>query len=75
MIGVRNDNSRDLRRLGKLAQLRVRQRNRIDNIDTDAGQDRAGEQVNFCGGIVGLPNPKAGQKVMKIGSRHGLENG
>src|ERR1700676_4387777 len=70
MIGIRNDNSPDLRRLGELAQLRIGQRNWINNIDAGAGQDRTGEQVSFYGGIVGLPDPRAGQKLMEIWSRH-----
>ena len=70
MIGIGNDNSRDLRRLGELTQLRIRQRNWIENIDAGVCQNRAGEEVSFYGGIVGLPDPKAGQKLMEIGSNH-----
>src|ERR1700719_669057 len=71
MIRIRNDDSCDLCRLGELAQLRIRQLNRINNIDAGAGQDRAGKQVDFCGRIVDLPDPKDGQKLMKVRRRHG----
>jgi hypothetical protein len=70
MIGTCNDNSRDFCRFGELAQLRIRQRNRINNTEAGTGEDRAGEEVSFYGGIVGLPDPKAGQKLMEIGNNH-----
>ena len=70
MIGIRNDNSRHGRSLGELAQLRIRQLNRINNIYAGAGQDRAGEEVDFCGGIVDLPDPETGHKLMEIGRGH-----
>src|ERR1700736_4845524 len=71
MIGVGNDDSRYRRRLRQLAQVRIREGNWINNIEAGVGQNCAGEQVSFYEGIVILPDPKAGQKLMKIGQRHG----
>ncbi len=71
MIGVGNDNSGYRSGLGKLSQLVIGQGNRIDKVKAAAGQDCAGKEISFYGGIMGLPEPEAGQKVMKIGRRHG----
>lgn len=71
MIGVGNDNSGYRCSLGKLSQLVIGQGNRIDKVKAAAGQDCAGKEISFYGGIIGLPEPKAGQKAMKIGRRHG----
>src|SRR2546430_1260392 len=71
MISVGNDNSGYRCGLGKLSQLVIGQDNRIDNVNAAAGQDCARKEISFYGGIMGLPKPEAGQKVMKIGRRHG----
>src|SRR5438876_613715 len=71
MISVGNDNSGYRCGLGKLSQLVIGQDNRIDNVNAAAGQDCARKEISFYGGIIGLPKPEAGQKVMKIGRRHG----
>ena len=71
MISVGNDNSGYRCGLGKLSQLVIGQENRIDNVNAAAGQDRARKEISFYEGIMGLPEPEAGQKVMKIGRRHG----
>src|SRR5947208_13102520 len=70
MISVGNDNSGYRCGLGKLSQLVIGQENRIDNVNAAAGQDRARKEISFYGGIMSLPEPEAGQKVMKIGRRH-----
>ena len=70
MIGIGNDNSGHRRRFGELPEPWIRQRNWIHNINTGVCQNRAGEEVNFCGRIVGLPDPEAGQKLIEIGRRH-----
>ena len=71
MIGVGNDNSGYRCGLGKLSQLVIGQGNRIDNVNAAAGEDGAGREISFYGGIIGLPEPESGQKMMKIGRRHG----
>src|SRR6266436_1224081 len=71
MIGVGNDNSGYRCGLGKLSQLVIGQGNRIDKVNAAAGQDCARKEISFYGGIMGLPEPEPGQKVMKIGRRHG----
>src|SRR6266705_1514956 len=71
MIDVGNDNSGYRCGLGKLSQLVIGQDNRIDNVNAAAGQDGAGKEISFYGGIIGLPEPESGQKEMKIGRRHG----
>src|SRR2546428_2137016 len=71
MISVGNDNSGYRCGLGKLSQLVIGQDNRIDNVNAAAGQDCARKEISFYGGIIDLPKPEAGQKVMKIGRRHG----
>jgi len=71
MIGVGNDNSGYRCGLRKLSQLVIGQDNRIDNVNAAAGQNCARKEISFYGEIMGLPKPEAGQKVIKIGRRHG----
>src|SRR5205085_1583358 len=74
VIRIGDDYSRNGIKPGKLLEVVLEKRDRIDKMETVGAPNGRGKEVTLYRRIVVLPDPKTRAKQLQIGGRHGVQN-